>query len=466
MKNLTLLLLFSLSINTFSQEQSILDKPIVDKRVELLSIVARLADYNEYSDKTFKLYVDKIENHFNPYKEHDLIKLTANLRKERGVAYDAVMAMAVHLDENLNPRVEFSDKLPERRWGKDNAYKFVELLKEFYKESNCEQFFKENEDMYQNISRRFLPIYEELDLSWYSSFYGKEPTEKFKIVNGLGFSGNYGASIVPPSGQKEVYAIMGTWRVDSIGMPVFVKDGYFPTLIHEFNHSFVNHLIDKNEEALKESGQIIFERVKDVMQKQAYAYWKTVLYEALVRASVIKYMKDHNFDQAMIARETGQQLSRGFIWIRELVEELEKYDKNRNTYPTLESYMPRIVEAYAKYADNMDKYAEQIQDEKPKVVSTDGITNGDMNVDTTIRTITINFDKPLLGRGYSINYGNKGKDAFPRFESITYANDNKSVVLSVNLENNKEYQFVLFGRAFMSQSGIGIDNYEVSFKTK
>lgn len=467
MRKIATLLLFMLSLNGFSQESSILDKPKVDRRVEMLSIVARLANYNEYSSNIFKLYTDKIYEHFDPYKEHELIKFAAKLREERGVSYDAVMAMAVHLDDNMNPRVEFSDKLPESRWGKENADKFAILLKEFYKEAHCEEFFENNNELYKEVSQRFLPIYKDLDLNWYSTFYGKEPSEKFKIVNGLGTGGgNYGASVVPPSGEKEVYAIMGTWQMDSLGIPVFAKEGYFPTLVHEFNHSFVNHLIDINEDELKESGEKIFGKVKKEMSQQAYGSWKTVMYEALVRAAVIKYMKDHNFDQTAIDKETAMQLNRSFIWINELVAELDKYSQARETYPTLESYMPRIIEAYEVYADNFDKYAERLDNERPHVISIDEFTNGDTDIEATLKTITINFDKPLLGKGYSINLGEKGKDAFPKIEKSAYANDNKTLILTLNLEKNKEYQFVLTGRAFLSTNGIGIDDYEISFKTK
>jgi len=43
----------------------------------------------------------------------------------------------------------------------------------------------------------------------------------------------------------------------------------------------------------------------------------------------------------------------GFFWIEELVEELENYDKQRDKYPTLESYMPKLAEAYKNWAENM-----------------------------------------------------------------------------------------------------------------
>jgi hypothetical protein len=42
--------------------------------------------------------------------------------------------------------------------------------------------------------------------------------------------------------KEDVYAIEGVWAVDSFGLPQFPVDGYLSTLIHEFNHSFVNYL--------------------------------------------------------------------------------------------------------------------------------------------------------------------------------------------------------------------------------
>lgn len=75
------------------------------------------------------------------------------------------------------------------------------------------------------------------------------------------------------------------------------------------------------------------------MSSQAYGNWKTMMNEALVRASVIKYMKDHNFDKQEIDNEIKGQLDRGFLWIQGLVTELDNYDKQRNLYPTLDDYI-------------------------------------------------------------------------------------------------------------------------------
>lgn len=43
--------------------------------------------------------------------------------------------------------IEFTDKIPDKLWGKDNAYEFVQLLKKFHEESNSKKYFTENQDL-------------------------------------------------------------------------------------------------------------------------------------------------------------------------------------------------------------------------------------------------------------------------------------------------------------------------------
>lgn len=358
MKKMIYLVVSLFTTCVFAQNESILAKPIVDKRVELLSIVFRLADAQEYNSEYFKLYTDKINAHYAPYKNHKLIEFIKKIRRENGIGYDAVMKIAIHLDENLNPITEFTDNVPEGRWGKENADQFVKLLKEFYKQSNSKKFFKDNGELYEEASKRFLDIYNLLDVDWYKKFYGKAPEEEFIIINGLGNGGgNYGVSSHLPNQKKKVYAIMGAWSVDDSGMIVFPrKSNYLGIMIHEFCHSFVNYLLDQNPTPFQKNGEKIFELVKDKMEKQAYNNWQTMLNEALVRASVIKYAIDHNIPKENIQEMIQQEKKLGFVWIEDLLAELEKYDKQRDIYPTLESYISNLAEAYNTFAEKMPQY--------------------------------------------------------------------------------------------------------------
>ena len=467
MKLISTLFFSFITIFCLGQTTNILEKPKVDKRVELLSIVFRLAGSQEYSSEDFKLYTDKIEDYYSPYKNHELIDFIKELRKkEAGVGYDAVMKMAIHLDNQLNPLVEFTDEIPDKRWGKDNADKFVRLLKKFYKDTNSKKFFNENSSFYTEINKRFLPVYEHLDLNWYTQFYGKEPNEEFIIVNGLGNGGgNYGPSIELPNGERKVYAIMGTWETDSLNMAKFTLDYHFPTLLHEFNHSFVNYLLEKNPEPYRKSGEKIFEFVKSDMESQAYRSWETMFNEALVRTAVIKYMKDHNFDEKIINEEIIRQKNRGFVWIEQLLSELEKYDNSRDIYPTLESYMPNIAKAYITYANEIEDYIKEYDEGRPKVISIDEFKNGDQEVSGSLNHVTINFDKPLLGKGQSVSYGDD-KNAVPKFKSLKYSEDKKTIIIEWELEDNKNYEFVLTGLAFKTPDGISMNDYKIKFKTK
>ncbi len=469
MKKIILLLLVLVSVSLFSQKKQILDKPKVDERVELLSIVFRLAEAQEYNSEYFKLYTDKIGKHFSEYKNHELIQFVKKIRKENGVSYDAVMSMAIHLGgaPNFNPLVQLSDTTPEKRWGKENAIKFVELLQKFYQDAHCSEFFKENSELYKNVSARFIPVYNHLDLKWYRQFYGKEPRERFKIINGLGIGGgNYGPNITLKNGDREVYAIMGTWSMDSTGMPKFNLNNYLPTLLHEFNHSFVNYLVDKNAHSLQASGEKIYAIETEAMKRQAYGNWETMVKESLVRAAVIKYMKDHQFDKIQIENEVKEQFSRKFLWINKLTEELENYDKQRDKYPTFESYMPNIIKAFTAYADSIEIFEKKYEEKRPKVLSISEFRNSDKNIDAEIKTITINFDRPLLDRGFSIVIGNLGETAFPKVKDEKYSDDKKTVILQVTLEKDKDYQFILSGKHFISDEGIPIKDYEINFRTK
>jgi hypothetical protein len=325
--------------------------PKVDKRVELLSIVFRLAGNFEYNDNVYTSYVSDIHNHFDKYKDHPLIAFATDMCKKNGVSFDAVMCMAIYLEQPplLNPIVPFSSTVPERRWGQDNANKFVGLLKQFCTDAKCEDFFAEHEGLYKIAQERFMPVYNALDVYWYKQYYGAEPEGSLNTIIGLGLGGgNYGPKLKYPNGKEDTYAIMGTWYIDSINKPFYQVDNCLPTLIHEFNHSYVNHLIIKYEKDFGSSGAKLFELVKGSMVNQHYNKWQIMMNEALVRASVIRYMLKHDADSKGAKNQLISEFGKGFFWMKGLVESLGFYEKNRNKYPTLESYMPVLIDYYNK----------------------------------------------------------------------------------------------------------------------
>ena len=68
----------------------------VDPRVELMSIIFRLAGNPEYNmPNSQSPYADDVAAHFGPFRDHPVVKLARKLRQEHGVSYDAVMGQLV-----------------------------------------------------------------------------------------------------------------------------------------------------------------------------------------------------------------------------------------------------------------------------------------------------------------------------------------------------------------------------------
>jgi hypothetical protein len=465
MKKLAILLFISLSLYGYSQGSQVVKEAKADKRAELLGIVFRLAGNSEYNNTRFKLYADKIDQHFATYKKHKLIAFAEKLRKEKGISHDAVLSMAIHLDDKLNPRVEFGKSSLDKRWSKDDATMFVKLLQQFYTEAKCEEFFNDNERLYHEATIRFLHVYDFIDFDWYVSFYGEKPSEKFNISLALGvgdtiYNVEYQNEI---SGEREVCLFLGAGGTDNTGMVEYDSNInlYYTTLVHEFGHSFVDALMDKHKELFRVNGEKIFKLLEPEMRIQGFDNWETMLDEAFVRASVVKYLKDHDFEQAMIESLLQFELTNSFLWIKPLVDELEKYDSQRNNYPTISGFIPALAQLYNTFTEMIVKYNAQ----KPIVESISEFANGDQNVSYSLKTITFNFSRPLERHGYSIIFGEKGEQAFPTIKNVSYANDNKSVKIEVQLLPEKEYQFLLTGENFRSPEGFALKLYEVNFKT-
>lgn len=102
----------------------------------------------------------------------------------------------------------------------------------------------------------------------------------------------------------------------------------------------------KYEKEFEDAGTKLFDLVKAGMGSQHYNSWQTMMNESLVRASVIRYLLKHNPDGKEARSQLISDFGRGFFWMKDLVENLGVYEKSRTQYPTLESYLPVLVDFY------------------------------------------------------------------------------------------------------------------------
>jgi len=447
--------------------------PRVDPRVELLSIVFRLAGNSEYNMSPLKTYTADIDAYFSPYQEHPAVALARKLAGEREVGFDAVMGLAVHLSPApvLKPVVAFKGDIQDARFGKENAILFAQRLADFYRDTHFDKFFAAHQSFYDLAIERFRVVLSDLDLNWYKSFYGDVRMGQYYLILGMNNGGgNYGARVVWPNGHEQFFSIIGCWTQDDSGTPTYSTD-YLPTIIHEFNHSFVNPAFAKHTSEFASARQV-FERVADKMRAQAYGNSDTMVIESLVRAAVIGYLESGGHESREVRyRIRGEQLT-GFVWMDELVDLLHQYSSQRSHYRTFESFIPVVAQFYRSLAPRITETISSFHQRCVHVTGMQPFPNHTPSADPGTKELVITFDKPLdpeagpRHHGVSIDFGPDGEAHSPISGKPEFLPGNHSIKLPVVLKRDWNYSFVLTPLAFASQDGYPLESYTVAFKTK
>lgn len=462
----------------------------VDPRVELLSIIFRLAGHREYNQGRVASYVNDVEEHFGRFRNHPAVECAAELRRTRGVSFDACMSMAVHLGDAFTPQARLPfDPLPESldpRWGVEGAARFLEQTQRFVEDSSFREFIAAHRPLYELAELRMQKVLDEhAHLEWFDDFFGRRPQATFKLTLGmLNGPSSYGPRYRTAGGDEELYCILGVWRTDDEGRPVFDRE-MLATVVHEFCHSYINAIVDRHAAPLEVAGTKIFPYVQAAMQRQGYGNWKTMMYESLVRASVIRYTLRHMGPEAT-RREIADQKARRFLWIEELSDLLGEYEGRRNEFTDLDAYFPRVIDFFDTYAEKLaaeqnqmlprvtatlNDYGQQLVEQfalaaaRPKVISISP-ANGTSDVDPELDKIRVVFDRPMSDGSWSLVGG--GPD-FPEIVGQPSYDPTRTIwTVWVKLKPAWNYRFMLNSdrfNAFKSQDGVSLAPLEVSFRT-
>jgi hypothetical protein len=338
------LLLFCFSLSAFAKEKVV---STVDQRVELLAVIFRLAGNPEYNMHFAKNYVADIHTYFDSYSSHPAILFAKQLAADKNIGFSKVMYLAVAMTykDGHFALASQSENSLAGKWHQEDAVKLVQLADEFYQATKFETFFKAHHEMYLHATTEFNNSLASFDEDWYFNYYGDHEVQYHVILGLSDGGGNYGPAYTPPGQKRQVYAIMGSWTFDQSGTALFPQDIYLSYLVHEFNHSFTDHLLmeDGNEAALQASGEKLLAAEREAMDKEGYDDWHSLINESLVRASVVRYMMDHHAPDQDVQAEIQKQTTKGFLWTKAMVALLGEYESSRDKYPTFKSFYPRVI---------------------------------------------------------------------------------------------------------------------------
>lgn len=449
-----------------AQEQRPLDTR-VDPRVELLSIVARLAEFPEFNmENSASPYSRAVEQRFGPFRDHPAVRTLKKLRANDSVSYDAIPSLAVHLVdvETLAERVDFA-RVPERldvRWGGVKARAFLAQLRDFTEQSKAVRFFAEQRPLYAEVERRLADrLVQSPALPWFDTFFGARPgTTCVAIAGLLCGGGNFGVGVRFADGSPEqLTPVFGCWTFDDKGVPVF-GDVYGPLLVHEICHSYTNPFVDRFQRELEAAGKQIHASCLSKMTVQSYGTWKTMMYESLVRACVVRCRLETEGRDAAKA-QAAEETSKHFLWVPELAGVLGEYEADRAKYRTFDLFMPRIVSFFDTYSKAL---AERVS-KQPKVLAL-APENGATDVDPASTTLVITFDRAMRDKSWSVV---GAPPDVPPIRGVRYDASRKVLTLDVTLEPGRTYHVGLNDlthKGFCSDEGVALEPYVFSFTTR
>lgn len=446
-----------------------------DERTDLLSVVFRLADCKEYNGCLMKDYAAVVDSCFAPYKDHEVIALAKEYH-EIAVSYDAVVSYALHLvlpTDNqglisIDAGFKEGGDTSFDRWTEQQKQDFLEPLSDFYHKSHFHEWYESTLPVRNQATETFNnDIRSALDFSWFDTFFGPRQNADFKIIlNFLVGWQNYGCSSQRIDGQDVLSPVIGCAKPDSLGNACYQIKIVLPIVIHEFCHAYCNPLNAKYWAKMEKKADKVFELKKEELTRQAYGSSLTMMNETFVRSCVIRYIMAHNPNadlNSLIANE------KSFLLTQTMVESLAQYEKQRNVYPDIESYMPQLIKDINGF--NVRKYKKELkayQKQCAHVVSC-SIKNGSTDIPAGKSEMTITFDKPMQN---SIHLG-KGNDGgeFPSFagavmESFSWSEDQKTITVQFDLKPDTHYSFSILGNLFHTVDGYPtVGTHYISFTT-
>jgi Domain of unknown function (DUF4932) len=351
-KNWTILLLLSLKI--FAQPTPNTLVPKVDKRMEALSIAFRLAKPNEFSDTLNPQYAKAIHQFFDKYSNHTFINYLKTLPDE--YVHWEKPSLAVHISQPpaFEPLVMLNDTTKIDGW--DNRtllnVQFLRQLRQFYQETEAEKFFASQAEYYESVNQQFEKEGIKVHTQWVKDFFGIAPTEQYFALVGLQGIGNWNYLRVNyGQNRRDAFTLFSPSKFDQNSLPIALNtEAMARSNLHEYIHAFTNQLVDKNMTILRKPSEkllakaTVWEKVKNTF----FNNYQFLMYESLVRASTIKYLVAHSEIRTTLEKEIATQEKAGFLWIRDLVKELDRYEQNRNKYPDINAFMPELNHFFTK----------------------------------------------------------------------------------------------------------------------
>lgn len=459
----TIVLLLSLLISYTTWAQI---SVITDERVELTSAVFRLAGIPEYTDGEVVPYNAAIDEQFEDYKDNALFEYIRKLRNEDMLGYASVATSAFYITiqdgkVSVDHTRDISDLTGKgKQWASDSKFrKYVRLLNNFYQESNFAQFYNSQAQAYSEQIEKAATLFDNINGEWFANFYGVEFVAP-RVYIALG-NGKHNYFVNGVDGSYDI--VLGAKRY-------YLIDTLLPVIIHEICHKYSNPITDAIYSDI-EGDFATFLSDDDITARLAnigYRDTKTVAIEWFTNLCTVMYLQDNV--PLLAGYHAAKLRDNGFIWLPATIKSMEEYSTNRELYPALSNYAPKIVQCINEFGSNYSEYKMAYLNSNPQVVEvspTDLQTLVNNNGEVKVR-----FSKPMMIYAYTLGMPQSVGEGYTKVsmqpDKEPYWSDETTFVFYVDIDSwdsTAKYVIELQSEGFMTSDYTHLkDNYVIYFQ--
>jgi hypothetical protein len=345
-----------------TNSESIKYQVYTSRSIDTLLIAAAL--YNNFEGDYLMPTSDQVElfkkakEYFSPYANHTFIKNFGKYMVTNKAGDIDVSLLGVLLTYNdlpdLSPKMDSSEQLPNSLKRKEDLDKFLTQLKSFYNDTHAEDFFNENSSYYNALTSYIKDNEDNASTIKLIKAAMDYTNNKEKYYNNkeityctvLSFYRTLGSFFKIPtdntinlvSVQPAYNSRRGDFNINSITI----------TSLHEYLHNFINIPVNENIGLINS-----LTRDKDQAKYCSSLYykfaWNRITDESFVRAIEARLYKNVISEDFAISNIINRETKNGFVYTQALYDKLDEYEKNRETYPTINDFIPQLInELYTK----------------------------------------------------------------------------------------------------------------------
>ncbi|MGB7296088.1 MAG: DUF4932 domain-containing protein [Candidatus Aminicenantales bacterium] len=297
-------------------------------------------------------------DYFKDFRAHPAVEMTDRIFKP--MWYFPFNYLAFILMEFPEPArlrgIELPSEFEQVASLKAMAQDYVELAARFYRETNFQGFWDSHREELTALVNKAVGLFRTEAPASPGEDGGPKAGDISRLLENFYGGGADCYDLVPcPFMQSSATHTEVRWA-DGRTNYLYLQGGEFDPDVrinfnrafHEFGHCFVEPVTQKYAADIQKLDHL-YVPLKPVFEQLGYRDWNRAFNEHLITAGQLHLMRKA-FGEAVMADFKEKEIRSGFKLLDRFYGHLEDYDRNRQTFPNLESFLPRILDELSRLA--------------------------------------------------------------------------------------------------------------------